>query len=760
MIRRTLGTVRAVAVAGLIASLLFIAAPIGAVDRIKIDDNRNNLFLRYGIDTVLPDVFMPDRIQVRFPIETFLPGHSDTAHPIFGTALNPAPGTETTSDFALRAYPQMKYISETALPFIITDFGFYRAEGRSKPGIAVGGYIHDSALVARILVGDSGVTYIPLSRGVDQDGDGVWRGRPTWVGSFDCDGDGREEVLFWVDPVRDIGPRELFCLDMDAGKIKWSLPVASGVFRGQVFTLPDSGNPLLVFSAYGMGQNARDSNFSSSYGYVAVVDKNGQLLRRRIAAAFGDEIAVNRLPGDTVFLLEHTLPLVSTESEADAIPSHYMLSLVDRNLRIIKSVPFPNRLSTPWLSDYDGDGVDDVYTMMVDGTLRIFDRNLVLLAESGPSTLQRLVSCFPNWGEYENVFVFQTPRGSEVYSHDFHKLASIDSYSYYSPLAYDLRGRMTAFVAGNGGHFFAGRVAPRGWVQLISIFYQDYQIWVLSVLFSLAAGLIVMNLYRSRVSRQRRDLALAHAELAETHEKLKQAQETIISQEKFRQAKNIAGAFAHEIRNSLFPADSALTKLVQMGDLTKADPQRVIALRESIRTSVSRAVDITEQISSYTRLDTLYSPEPVILDEVFRDLVKTHELVLADARIAVRFNGPADTCVTANRQQLFTVFSNLLLNSLYALKGKSEAAVSIEWSQRDGMGEISFADNGIGIPADQLARIFDTFFSTKPATGTGLGLATSKKIIELYHGTISVASELNIGTTFTIKLEAISQGQN
>lgn len=743
-----------------LVTLFLMASALHAVDHIRIDDQRNNLYLPYGIDTVRPDLFLPERPQVRYPIQTIRVGRGDTVTAIYGTACNPPVGDETTVDIALWYYPKGDYCNETPIKFTATDFGTYHPPGGSVPGVVVGGYQNDSAFVVRILAGDTECVHIGLSHGTDRDGDGVWRGRPYFVGSFDYDYDGHEEVFFWVNPIRDTTPRDLVCLDMDAGKIKWSLPVAPEIYRGQLFSLHDSANPRLVFSAFGMGQGARDSLFYSSYGYVAIVDRYGHVLRRRFASKFGEEIKVLELPGDSLFLLTHTLPLNSSESEAEADSSHNTLSLVDRNLRVVKSVLLPDRTSPSWLSDYNNDGKAEIYTLTADGTLRIFDRNLTLLAASDPTTLQRCIASLPNWDSHENVFVFQTVHGAEVYTHDFRKLAAIGPYDYCSPLAYDSRGRMTAFVAGSPGHSIVARIAGRSWAQLVSIFYQDYQIWVLSTLFSLAAGLIVMNLYRSRVSRQRRELAQAHSELAETHEALKQAQATIIAQEKYRQAKNIAGAFAHEIRNSLFPADSALTKMIQLGDLTQADPQRVAGLRESIRTAVSRAVSITEQISSYTRLDTLYAPETVRLGQVIDELKRAHEIMLADAQVTFTVLGSKDTCVVANHRQLATVFSNLLLNSLYALKGRPQPTVTVGWEVCDGTVDIKFADNGIGIPTDKIGRIFETFFSTKPSTGTGLGLATSKKIVEMYQGTISVSSEPDHGTTFLITLNSFSGERN
>ena len=67
---------------------------------------------------------------------------------------------------------------------------------------------------------------------------------------------------------------------------------------------------------------------------------------------------------------------------------------------------------------------------------------------------------------------------------------------------------------------------------------------------------------------------------------------------------------------------------------------------------------------------------------------------------------------------------------------------------------LRFADTGTGMPEEVRQRIFDPFFSTKGAHGTGLGLSVSYSIIERHEGSISVASEVGGGTTFTIELPA------
>jgi signal transduction histidine kinase len=69
--------------------------------------------------------------------------------------------------------------------------------------------------------------------------------------------------------------------------------------------------------------------------------------------------------------------------------------------------------------------------------------------------------------------------------------------------------------------------------------------------------------------------------------------------------------------------------------------------------------------------------------------------------------------------------------------------------------EVSVSDSGRGIPSDQINRIFDPFFTTKESgRGTGLGLSIAYGIVTTHRGSISVQSEVDVGTTFTIRLPA------
>jgi signal transduction histidine kinase len=117
-------------------------------------------------------------------------------------------------------------------------------------------------------------------------------------------------------------------------------------------------------------------------------------------------------------------------------------------------------------------------------------------------------------------------------------------------------------------------------------------------------------------------------------------------------------------------------------------------------------------------------------------------------RLELAENLPA---VLGDRVQLEQVLMNLMLNAIEAMRdGNRDLTVTSE-STDDGHLLISVSDTGVGVPADKVDQIFDTFFTTKPQ-GTGMGLAISRSIVESHGGRLWVTSNTGHGSTFRFTL--------
>jgi len=110
--------------------------------------------------------------------------------------------------------------------------------------------------------------------------------------------------------------------------------------------------------------------------------------------------------------------------------------------------------------------------------------------------------------------------------------------------------------------------------------------------------------------------------------------------------------------------------------------------------------------------------------------------------------------VTGDTERLAQVVTNLLTNAIQY--NKSGGVVRVNLASQTGLAVLTVADNGYGITAEDLPRVFGRFFrsdkSRAGASNAGLGLAICKAIVEAHGGTIEAASELGTGTTFTVRL--------
>ena len=126
------------------------------------------------------------------------------------------------------------------------------------------------------------------------------------------------------------------------------------------------------------------------------------------------------------------------------------------------------------------------------------------------------------------------------------------------------------------------------------------------------------------------------------------------------------------------------------------------------------------------------------------------------AHIEIKTYLPADLPAVRIDQELFQqALLNLMLNAEQAMPEGGEITLQASVEGPPPRVCLSIIDTGKGMDADVQAKIFQPFFSTK-AGGSGLGLPTTRKIIESHHGTIEVQSEVGKGTKFTIRLPAAS----
>jgi PAS domain S-box-containing protein len=231
----------------------------------------------------------------------------------------------------------------------------------------------------------------------------------------------------------------------------------------------------------------------------------------------------------------------------------------------------------------------------------------------------------------------------------------------------------------------------------------------------------------------------------------------VIHAEKLATLGQLAAGIVHEINNPLTSisvyGEYLLSKLTRSG-AEHADLKRV----ERILRSSDRIMSFTRNLLTYAR-PAKEETQPVGLNDVVREAVDFCEHIVRDADVTVELDyGEGLPRVNAVRGQLHQVFVNLITNACNAAPTEGgHLRLSTRRHGHDRV-HVTIEDNGVGIAATELSRVFEPFFSTRrKGTGTGLGLSIVKNIVEECGGTIEISSELGRGTTVLVALPCLDE---
>lgn len=257
-------------------------------------------------------------------------------------------------------------------------------------------------------------------------------------------------------------------------------------------------------------------------------------------------------------------------------------------------------------------------------------------------------------------------------------------------------------------------------------------------------GTIVTTTDITRYRSQQRELEHKSAALEEALEK---------EQEASAIQKQFINMVSHEFRTPLSIIDGNAQILHKRADA--GDVETIRKRAKTIRNAVSRLVSLMEGVLSSSMLKTgnlELTPEPVDLKKLIRELCEEHADLHGTHKFICNVEKLPETSFL-DRKYITLVISNLLSNAVKFTRERPEIAVS---GRQEGERVIlEFKDNGIGVPASELEKIFERFYRSSTASGipgTGIGLNLAKHLIELHEGSIKVESEEGRGAKFVISL--------
>ncbi len=220
----------------------------------------------------------------------------------------------------------------------------------------------------------------------------------------------------------------------------------------------------------------------------------------------------------------------------------------------------------------------------------------------------------------------------------------------------------------------------------------------------------------------------------------------------------LAGGIAHDLNNIL----TVILGSISLAKIYIDKNEKAIQKLKTVENGIHQIKELTQQLQTFSKGGELVKKK-INIEELIKESVN---LVLCGSNVQCKFNFPNNLLtVQVDEGQLSQVINNLIINAIQAM---TEGGLITIWGNnvinvedtafltKGNYVKISIQDNGVGIPKENLQKIFDPYFSTK-AKGNGLGLATTYSIVKKHGGYITVNSQVNTGTTFHIYLRAVSK---
>ncbi len=241
--------------------------------------------------------------------------------------------------------------------------------------------------------------------------------------------------------------------------------------------------------------------------------------------------------------------------------------------------------------------------------------------------------------------------------------------------------------------------------------------------------------------------AQLYSELAEFAQELERSQAQLVQAEKMAAIGRLAASIAHEINNPLQAIHNNL-HLAALAQLPEEKRREFLGMAQA---ETERLIEIVQRMLDFYR-PSRGGMAQVNVNQVVENVLAIAHKRLEHSRIAVHTRlAPDIPPILAVPDQLAQVFLNILINAVDATPEGGDIRIGTLVTEDGEWVLVAFRDSGPGMTAEQIAHIFEPFYTTK-TNGTGLGLAVSYGIIERHGGTIEVSSQPGQGATFIVRL--------
>lgn len=296
--------------------------------------------------------------------------------------------------------------------------------------------------------------------------------------------------------------------------------------------------------------------------------------------------------------------------------------------------------------------------------------------------------------------------------------------------------------------------------SLSNVFASVFSIVLLVILLIIIACVIIGNLLTVQLLEPIRDMAedmdninvpVKYKELSPFIDKIRDQHHNILAASKSRQ--DFTANVSHELKTPI----TAISGYAELIENKMVDEEKQIKFAKEIRNQADRLVSLVNDIIKLSELDSReLSIEFTHIDlyEIVKERIELLKNIARTKNIVISVSGKS-SIVMSNKNLMVELIDNLVQNAIRY--NKQNGKVFVDVSQNDSQTILTVEDTGIGIPKDDIDRVFERFYRvdrsrSRETGGTGLGLAIVKHIVELHDGQINLESEVKKGTKVTVIL--------
>ncbi len=235
-----------------------------------------------------------------------------------------------------------------------------------------------------------------------------------------------------------------------------------------------------------------------------------------------------------------------------------------------------------------------------------------------------------------------------------------------------------------------------------------------------------------------------------------------LQQKEIEAWQNLTKVLRHEIMNSITPIaslsstlnDILIEDLIHKNDRIEINEDTIDDLEEGLNTIRNRTTGLIRFVDAYRDYTNIPEPklENIQLKELLDHVAQLEKIEIRKAKVEfITTTDPEDLGILADEELIQMVLINLVKNAIEAVKGKPSPKVELIGKIiNENQPVIEVIDNGEGIVPEAIERIFMPFYTTK-TSGSGIGLALSRQIMQLHNGALTVESEQDVNTVFTLR---------